>query len=77
MTSIAAKPEPPAVLMLERATLQDIVVDLQRLESFHALMAANDCAGFFGMSRAQKSDLLCLSSELSLDVRCRLAALLK
>lgn len=55
-------------------SLRLILSDLQRLESLHELIRANDCAGFMSLSRHQQQDILDTAGDLSLDVRCRFAA---
>ena len=53
--------------------LKDILIDLQRVESLHELIKADGYSAFMGLGRVQQQDVLDIASEISLDVRCRLA----
>lgn len=62
------------MITIPRTQFLVVLHDLQRLESLHALIAANDGHAFSEMSPPQQKDVLTIASELTLEARCQLAA---
>lgn len=60
----------------KHSDFDDLLCDLQRIESFQELIRANDCAGFLSLSQPQQRDILEIAGDLALNARCALATAL-